>query len=62
MSPTNLEIQIQAMAIMVRVDGMKAENKIREMNESDPRHEEIDFIEMADQLDSLLPQVSHIQE
>lgn len=59
MSPINLQIQIQAMAIMVRVDGMKADNTIRKMNGSDLRYHEIEFQGMADQLDGLLSQVSY---
>lgn len=61
MTPVNLQIQIEAMAIIVRVDGMKADNKIREIEGCDIRYDDPAFILMAEQLDELVAQVSYVE-
>lgn len=59
MNAHNLQIQIQAMAIMVRVDGMKADNAIRFNKGENFAYDESDFEYQADQLDNLMREVSH---
>jgi len=59
MTPVNLQIQIQAMAIMVRIEGMKADNQQRVHREEYAANTELDFERMACELDGLQQQVSH---
>ena len=58
MSAQNLQVQIQAMAIQARIDGMKADNAIRYERGECFSYGESDFDEMANQLDALLNEVS----
>lgn len=53
MSPYNLQLQIQAMAIMVRVEGMKAENQQRLQQQESMQYYEDAFEIMACELDGL---------
>lgn len=59
MTPHNLQLQIQAMSVMVRVDGMKSENQAREQLGHSLAYQEDSFEEMACQLDSIMQDVSH---
>jgi hypothetical protein len=59
MSPTNLQLQIEAMAVMVRVEGMKAQNARCAMMDEYPEYDLSDFDTYADQLDGIRQAVSH---
>lgn len=59
MNATNLQLQIEAMAVMVRVDGMKAENSLHIARGGYPPYGESDFEVYACQLDSIVQAVSH---
>jgi hypothetical protein len=57
MTPHNLQIYIQALACVARVEGMKADNAARVASEDGPRWVYSDFDDMADQLDGLVQAV-----
>lgn len=59
MSPHNLQIQLQAMAVMVRVEGMKAENSSKVAIGQNPVYDESDFERSACDIDELMQEVSH---
>ena len=59
MNAHNLQTQILAMAIMVRVEGMKADNAIRFNRGENFAYGESDFEHMACELDGLMQGVSH---
>lgn len=59
MNSTNLQIQISAMAIMVQVEGMKADNAICAMRGEYPNHDESSFEMMASDLHRLMQDVDH---
>ena len=59
MNAHNLQLQIQAMAVMVRVDGMKAENQVREQLGHSLAYQEDSFEIMACELDGIMQSVSH---
>lgn len=58
MNAQNLQVQIQAMEIQARIDGMKADNAIRFIRGECFSYGESDFGKMADQLDALINEVS----
>lgn len=59
MNSQNLQLQIQAMAVMVRVDGMKAENQSRQYYGEGPAYHDDSFEIMACELDGIMQSVSH---
>lgn len=59
MNPLNLQLQIEAMAIMVRVEGMKAANLVAALRQEYPAYDESDFDTYACQLDGIMQAVSH---
>lgn len=59
MNATNLQLQIEAMATMVRVEGMKAENALHIARGDYPPYGESDFDSYACQLDGIMQAVSH---
>lgn len=61
MTPMNLQIQIQAMAIMVRIEGMKAENQQSIQNQTGVQYSEDSFEIKACELDSLWQEVTVVE-
>ncbi len=59
MNATNLQLQIEAMSVMVRVEGMKAQNAKRAMMDEYPEYELADFDTYACQLEAIMQAVSH---
>ena len=59
MSPTNLQLQIEAMAVVTRVEGMKAQNAMRAIRGEYPEYEFDDFDTCACQLEGIMQAVSH---
>lgn len=59
MNAHNLQLQIQSIAITVRVEGMKAENKIRSGLNQSPAYGQDDFEYYASELDALMQGVSY---
>lgn len=55
-----LEIQIQAMAVVVRVEGMKADNQQREHRQESLAYVESDFERAACELESLWQELTRI--
>jgi len=53
MKNVNLKLYIKAMAVMVRVDGMKSENKAREQLDLSLAYQEDSFELMAQDLDRI---------
>ena len=59
MNAQNLQLQIQAMAVMVRVDGMKAANNAKFISCQQIIYHEDSFEIMACELDGIMQNVSH---
>lgn len=59
MNAHNLQIHIQAMAVVVRVEGMKADNDIRFNRRENFAYDQSDFEYAAADLDKLMQDVDH---
>lgn len=59
MTPVNLQLQIEAMSVMVRVEGMRAQNTLRATQGERPEYDFEDFEVYACQLENIMQAVDH---